>query len=68
MKEEIEQEKMIEMKPSEENKANPYQKVVLNNVHKDEIKIKQHKWKVGLYGVTMSSIFNMMKDQRPHTI
>ena len=41
MKQEIEQEKMTEMKPSEENEANPYQKVVLNNVHKDKIKTEQ---------------------------
>ena len=33
MKQEIEQEKMTEMEPSEENEANPYQKAVLNNVY-----------------------------------
>ena len=32
---------MTEMKPSEENEANLYQKVLLNNVYKDEIKTAQ---------------------------
>ena len=41
MKQGIEQEKMIKMKPRGENKSNLYQKVVLNNVYKDEIKTAQ---------------------------
>ena len=41
MKQEIEQEKMTEMKLSRENESNLYQKVVLNNVYKDEIKTAQ---------------------------
>ena len=45
MKQEIEQEKLTEIKPSGEIKI--YQKVVLNNVYKDET--KQHKWKIGQF-------------------
>ena len=32
---------MTEMTPSGENESNPYQKVLLNNVYKDEIKTAQ---------------------------
>ena len=40
MKQEIEQEKLTEIKPSGKNE-NLHQKVVLNNVYKDENKAKQ---------------------------
>ena len=45
MKQEIEQGKITEIKPSGENE-NLYQEVVLNNAYKEK---KQHKWKIGLF-------------------
>ena len=41
MKQEMEQEEMTEMKPNEDNEANPYEKVVLNNIYKNGIKTVQ---------------------------
>ena len=38
---------------------NPYKRVILNKVYKD--KGKCHRWKTGLYSVTMSGMHNMMK-------
>ena len=47
MKQEIEQEKMTEMKPSGENETNPSQRVVLNNVYKDKIKtVQMENWSI----------------------
>ena len=40
-RQEIDQEKLTEIKTGEKDEINPYQKVVLNNVNKDEIKTMQ---------------------------
>ena len=41
MRQEIDQEKLTEIEIGKEDEINPYQKVVLNNVYKDEIKTMQ---------------------------
>ena len=41
MRQEIDQRKLTETKTVEEGEINPYQKVVLNNVYKDKIKVTQ---------------------------
>ena len=41
MKQERDQEKLTEIETEKEDEINPYQKVVLNNVYKDEIKTMQ---------------------------
>ena len=41
MRQEIDQEKLTEIKTGKEDEINPYQKVMLNNVYTDEIKTMQ---------------------------
>ena len=41
MRQEIDQEKLTQTEMEKEDEINPYQKVVLNNVYKDEIKTMQ---------------------------
>ena len=56
MKDEIEQD-------IDREDYNPYKRVILNKVYKDEH--KHLRWKIGLYSVTMSGMYNMTI--RPHT-
>ena len=47
MKQEIEEERVTEIKPSRENESNLYQKVVLNNIYKDENKtVQMENWSI----------------------
>ena len=47
IRQEIDQERLTETKTKEEDEINPYQKVVLNNVYKDEIKmVKMEFWSI----------------------
>ena len=41
IRQEIDQDRLTEKKTEEEDEVNPYEKVVLNNVYKDEIKTAQ---------------------------